>query len=304
MIIDLFLYNGEKNLLDVRFAELADTVDVFVPVIANRTHQGDPVEVMPLVTSVGAAVVTSGKWHVVDSEPVPLGGLPLDYGSFVPSSFVEGPGLRWSLVDLADFDGTPRGGAGRPGYQVRERAHRDRAIAILDDLPDDAVLLLSDCDEIPRVDAIERAVSSLADGWLNDEGGPHQFMQTMYGFAIDWQMPQPWPGTTAATLGWARKYGVQAMRDARGDYCATLPRGGWHFSWLGGPDEWMRKQQSFSHAELNHRDCDDFMRHWREGVHSNGELLEPVEVDDSYPQLMRDPQWSVPEWWRRPRDPA
>lgn len=41
MIYDTFLYNGEKDMLELRYTVLQDVVDEFIPIVCNRTFRGD-----------------------------------------------------------------------------------------------------------------------------------------------------------------------------------------------------------------------------------------------------------------------
>lgn len=279
VIIDACLYDGEWQLLAARIAEIGGVVDAHVAVRANRTHQGIAVEPSP---EAGEIALGGGAAAVV-------------------------------VADLSPYDTRGRGGVGTPDYSVRERAHRDQIVPLLDRLvparlPDDAVLLLSDVDEIPTAEAVQRA--ALFVGQLGPADDPNidrarsvcVLEQRMHAFALDWLHPQTWLGTTACRLGWARRHGCQEMRDSRG-HIPQLPDGGWHLSWLGGPAAWRRKLDSFSHAEIAKSDA-ELLACWRNGVDVNGTRMAPIEIGQGgvrYPALLSGDD-TLPSWWLRPRN--
>ena len=245
---DVVLYDGEADLLQLRASVLAEVVDVFVVVMANRTHQGDPTDaeaIDPVLAVVHAMSGHSAHGH---------------------------------LVDLAHLDGEPGGGAGRPGYQVRERVHRNGMLAALNLAgvePGDLVLM-SDVDEIPDPEAVRAA---------QEPGASFAYVcaQEMRVWSLRWRFPGPWLGTIIARwpdvdegLG-GRAWTPQGLRDLRGTMSLdTLPTdlgsGGWHLSWFG--DDWRRRRKlaSFSHGELAHLD-DDLARRADEGIDVNGVTL-------------------------------
>ena len=266
MIVDAFLYDGEHELLDVRLAELDPVVDVYVPVVANRTHQGDV------------------------AEPVNLGEKVSEY---------RDPRVVPYMVDLSMFDGRGRGGAGHPDYQVRERHHRDGAMpgaGAAGAKPGDLVLV-SDVDEIPRAIDVRRVDRLLHDGDVM------VFEQRMHAFALDWLHPQCWLGTMATRLvghGW--RYSPQEMRDLRGqqDVCPQYPQGGWHLSYMNGTAACERKRGRFSHAEHLLVDDHSFDGFRQRGIDVNGVEMRRVAPEGyDWPDGLLDCARTNPEAaWR------
>jgi hypothetical protein len=170
-----------------------------------------------------------------------------------------------------------------PDAWAREHFQRDELWRSLGFMGHDDVFMLSDVDEIPSPEAVlegkllgKRAVMDMR--WLS--------------FAVDWEYPERWPGTIIAPA-WATIQ-LSLMRYDRNRLRAqgNVVEGGWHFTWLGDPDE---KVRSFAHAELV--DTVDFGRCYRDGYHTDDVKLSPVDVDDTYPKWMRD---NCPASWRRP----
>lgn len=65
MLLDVFLWNGETDMADLRVRTLRDHVDRMVAVSCNLTHQSDPA---PQV-----APPEGCEWLVVDAQPIPEG---------------------------------------------------------------------------------------------------------------------------------------------------------------------------------------------------------------------------------------
>lgn len=250
-VFDCVIYDGEADLLAARVETLADVVHRTVVVEANRTHQGDERLL---------------SWP---NQDLGIGDLAAR--------------VRYSGTDLSHLDDQPRGGAGRPGYQVRERAHRDSIVTAATRAgagPGD-LMLVSDVDEIPDPAAIRFLLDAGAPfAWPGStDGDVLTFVQTMFVWTLDWRFPGPWLGTTAVVLdergAWPAS--PQEMRDLRSK-TIEYP-GGWHFSWFGDDERRRRKLGSFSHAELADL-ADDLARRAEAGVDVNGVELDRVVSDE------------------------
>src|SRR5690606_36566471 len=122
--------------------------------------------------------------------------------------------------------------------------------------------------------------------------------QRFHPFAVDWLHPDPWPGTVAAGKAFVRSF--CAMRDSR-LVAPVAPGPGWHVSWVCSHSQQVNKLAAFAHSEverwagpsIQNADC------YRHGYHVDGQRLDPVDVDESWPRWIRDR--SCPESWFRPR---
>lgn len=260
-IIDTFPFNDELDILEMRLTELYDTVDQFVLVEADVTHQDAP--------------------------------KPLHYREnaerFAPFADKITAVTATGLPSVERF----------PDPWAREHAQRDwiaQGLAGLD-LTDDDIVLQSDVDEIPR---------TLHARNVRPQGGFIAFGQRGHFFAVDWIYPMEWHGTVAGTVRSIARLGERPfvkMRDMRNT--APCPQhmrdAGWHFSWLGGPERALKKLGSFCHpevADVIHTGITD-LRFWRDGVHVDGVKMDPVDVDEGWPQWIRDGK--APQSWYRPR---
>jgi beta-1,4-mannosyl-glycoprotein beta-1,4-N-acetylglucosaminyltransferase len=218
-IYDCFPFYNEFDLLRLRMACLQDVVDGFVAVEAHQTHAGKP---KPLFLS------TQG-----------------------PADLRANPKLSVHAVDLP------------VGFSDWERDQHQResigdALRTLGASADDLVLV-SDVDEIPGVDAVARARDVLRSA---ETRTILIFEQRLFYFRLNyelvWSRKMPWLGTAAARFGHARSInGLRTTgRNTRGRHARgfdkearvfRLPEGGWHFSYLGG-DEFVR-QKLAAHEE-------------------------------------------------------
>lgn len=182
---------------------------------------------------------------------------------------------------------------------TREFAQRDAGWqAILDagaSLED--VVIIGDVDEIPSKEAL---------AWRGWPVTSLQLRTALY--AVDWLVPA-WhrlpPMTVMATVRWLKSQQGQlaVTRDQRGAY-PVLQNGGWHFSWIGGPEhQAIKLATGTSHTEL--RDAPEATAiksgaRWRDGVSAGGIPVEPATVDSTWPAFIT--QRRCPAEWFRPDD--
>lgn len=178
-----------------------------------------------------------------------------------------------------------------PDPWTREHAQREWTWAGLDRHgwnPDD-IVLHGDIDEIPN---------ALAAEWVKPHRRVVVLEQRFHPFAVDWQHPHPWRGTAITTLGkvnsFARLRDYRRRRDVM-----VFPDAGWHFSWVGANRS--KKLQHVCHTEIIDpwtpliEDC------YQAGLHVDGTPLEPVELDDTWPEWIYHRR--CPSSWFRPRTP-
>lgn len=139
----------------------------------------------------------------------------------------------------------------------REWASREACRRGLDGATSGDVVLHGDVDEIPSADAVHRAVGALK---------PSVFIQRMFQFAVDWELPGGWYGTSAADWDC-----LPSFRWLREGGWAPLPDGGWHLSWLGGGEAVTAKVRAYSHAELS-----DHVSAGANGFYERGRGLVPA----------------------------
>lgn len=127
----------------------------------------------------------------------------------------------------------------------REASQRSHMIRGMAGVPDDALVVVSDVDEIWRADT---------DLTLDD--GPILILDLAhYVYHFGLLHPDPWPGPVVATFATLRGMDSEPFQTLRG--CRLHPRpphrsnAGWHLSWFGGLEACQTKLGSFSHTELS-----------------------------------------------------
>lgn len=175
----------------------------------------------------------------------------------------------------------------------REYASRERIKQTLELFSDDDIIIHGDVDEI-----MPKSIGVMLEELVGTEG-PIVLEQDFYSMAVDWAYPTTWQGTVAARNSVARSMSMTDLRNAR--VYAPSVRGGWHFSWLGGPEMIEHKAASFSHTEDSVQSYVREMgpRLYKEGYHVLGEKLTPVEVGENYPAYIKT--GLCPTEWFRPR---
>lgn len=262
LIVDTFPFHDELDILECRLTELYDVVDAFVIVEADVTHQDRP---KPAYYADNAERFSPWADKIIH---VWATGLPT----------------------ISDD----------PDPWAREHAQREHiatGLAKIRGIDDDTIIMQSDVDEIPtRLTA------------RNVRPGRQvvSFEQIGLFWAIDWRYPIPWYGTTATTVAGLDRLGTfrfGRMRDTRNIAATKIPNGGWHLSWLGGRERALKKLGAFCHPEVADRIhgaiVDNEMMYWREGWHVDGQKLQAVDVDRTWPKWIVE--GNAPTSWYRPR---
>lgn len=207
MILDAFPFFNELELLHLRLRELAEVVDRFLLVEATHTHAGEPKEL----------VFAANRDH-----------------------FARYP-IEHVVVPL------PPAGPGLDPWRDRENVQRNAILQGLGETPDDAVVLISDLDEIPHPEAVRR----MGD-WLRE--APAVLLRQRFFYYFLNGHVGTWHGTVGAHAGTVRARTPQRLRMLRTTpEQALIPPvpGGWHFSYLGGAATVAKKIRAFAHQEFN-----------------------------------------------------
>src|SRR5262249_5246962 len=158
MLVDCFCLYNELDILEIRLTELYDVVDRFVLVEATRTHKGDP---KPLYYAENRRRFTRWNDKIIH---IVWGDLP------------EGDTLA--------------------AIWRREIGRRQAILLGFQEPRDDAMVMISDADEIPRREAVE---------WLKRHSLDDivvTFKQQLYYYNVNTACNNiEWLGTRATTAG-------------------------------------------------------------------------------------------------------
>lgn len=210
MIVDTCTYFREADILELRLCELDPVVDLFVVVEGDHTHAGAP---KPSYLPPDLVRRWAHKLHVHTAA------LP------------EGDGLVWTWR-----------------REIAQRNAIGDVLARLRLAPDDMVLI-SDCDEIPRRGFVGMLHALPPDGIAVAR-------QMLHYYTFNHSAGPIWQGTRATQYANVVALGADGVRYAgreRGGFPRVFPvaDAGWHFSYFGGPEYVKTKVESFLHQELN-----------------------------------------------------
>lgn len=113
------------------------------------------------------------------------------------------------------------------------------------DLNDNDWILFSDVDEIPNKEIIMN---------LKNHNGISRFVQKLFYYHVNIQQNQLWGGTVA--LQKKEFKSMMHLRENRtNEAIQTFQNGGWHYSYMGGPDRILEKMKSYAESNSNSQYC-------------------------------------------------
>jgi beta-1,4-mannosyl-glycoprotein beta-1,4-N-acetylglucosaminyltransferase len=218
MKIDCFTFFNEFDILEGRLEYLYDTVDYFVLVESNLTHSGKrkPLSFMENMSRYKPYL------DKVLCFPFPANPDHYDFSKLPTHD--------------RDFEN---------GYWRMENAQRNHIRQALEFFPDDAVVAISDVDEIPHKHCFDIAEKNFSDTWPL-----FALQQVYYAYNFKQKCVKPWHGTVMARNSTVKGWSPQTCRENKYN-CAVIPNAGWHLTFWGGVEKIQEKLQSYAHQELN-----------------------------------------------------
>lgn len=243
MVFDTFTFFNELELLELRLNELSSVVDYFLLVESTKTFQGQP---KPLVYAANIVRFKS-FWDKIIYVPIDP-----------PDSIVN----PWDM-------------------EFYQRDQVGVAVKDLDRPPDD-IILLSDLDEIPHPEAIDRH---------KKERRPLMYQHYLSYYYLNTRCRQMWTSWNTRQVRVKDFTGGQSVRQMVPAFRSD-GKIGWHFSYCGGPDRIRYKIESFAHNEYNN---DQFKPEEKLAaiIAKGGDIFhrdfnyDKVPVDDSFPLYVR-----------------
>jgi len=120
-----------------------------------------------------------------------------------------------------------------------ERHQRDAIMRGLTDCRDTDVVIISDCDEIPKADAVKSYKPGM---------GILSFEMDLYYYSLQTMAVDKWLEAKILPYGLLKKMSPCGARYTK---CGKIPVGGWHFSYFGGIDSIIKKIEDTAHQEYN-----------------------------------------------------
>ena len=236
MLVDAFMFYNELDVLELRLTVLDEWVDRFVLVESEVNHIGGPKE---LFFWKNRARFT--KW--------------LDKIEHVIMTAEEAPSDEdpWS----------------------REKAQRACITRGLEGVPDHAIVMVSDVDEIPDMTKVPF------------EKLPHIVTTVhmwMFEYSLDYIFTgEPWFGTVITNCEIFKRVGPNYLRENRWKF-PPFPYSGWHLSSFGNAAHVWNKTRTYAHGKDEIRKTETpemFEQYVCQGIHMDGKtklLARPPEV--------------------------
>jgi beta-1,4-mannosyl-glycoprotein beta-1,4-N-acetylglucosaminyltransferase len=215
-IIDCFIFFNELDLLEFRLKLLDKHVDHFVIAESNLTHSGKP---KPLHFEENKKRFEPWLKKII----------------YVPVNQTT-EGLDFTL-QVNSY--TPQSAAWKLENAQRNALSAAGSIAAQEDL-----VLISDLDEIPHPFILKK---------INLDKGPVALNMLFHYYFFNCQnagTERWWNGSIVCTGKQFKATTAQQLRDNRNVF-KSIPKAGWHFSYLGGLEKIKYKIQSFAHTEFN-----------------------------------------------------
>lgn len=207
-IVDAFLFNNEIDLLKSRLEYLYDYVDKFLIVESDHTH--------------------SGK-----QKPLYLKD---NLSQF--DQFKDKIDLRTYCVDDSDVLSS--------NSWLIENKHRDFIANCLDDLNEEDVIIVSDCDEIFNVGIVDQLKEMLNKFDVVKINGPMFY----YNLKLRLTSFPTWGPSYATSKSYLKNNSATHIRLNGAENSSSIT-GGWHLTYFMSPEMISKKLESFAHTEYN-----------------------------------------------------
>lgn len=196
MIVDVFTFYNEMDLLSLRIRYLSRRVDQFWALTSDVNFLGENNDIK-----------RESIFQIAQNLGVDLKILTYfsrrDLGFRLKKLFLM-ERLKWHVQD----------------------SQRDVMVNFFNDLNTEDLLILSDVDEIPSINVIEEYLRS-GRGFLSAR-------QDFYYFSFRWKRPSHWFGSIFGRLSDYQKLRPSRIRSLRNSWPCLSEHGGWHLSYFGG----------------------------------------------------------------------
>lgn len=200
MLVDGFMFYNEFDVLELRLELLDRYVDKFILVEAEVNHKGEPKELFFQNNKERYA-----KWlHKIAHVVITAEESPKDRSC-------------WS----------------------REKYQREGVLRGLTDVPENAIIMVSDVDEIPDMTKVP---------WESMNSFVISVHMWLFIYSLDYICEtEPWFGTVITTADLVRKFGPNEFRDNRWKF-HVIQNAGWHLSSFGDEKHVLNKLKTYAHA--------------------------------------------------------
>lgn len=272
-IYDCFCFFNELDLLELRLNILDSYVDYFVISEASVTHTG---VAKPYYFEENKERFSKFLHKIIHLK---IEDTPNDFINLPPIDISTPDGLAVAKIhefiktQTNRFDRRTQIAYGRDFYQ-KECVRRG-----LINCDDNDIIMFSDCDEIPNPYVMPMLFPLL------QENKFYSLLQTGYYYFLNMHKENNWKGTRVGKYKDLKDY---SYNELRGNDWLPITEGGWHFSYMGGPEKVKHKIQSFSAQEMNNSHViNSIDNNIQKGIDPffRSQLTE-VKIDDTYPKYL------------------
>lgn len=212
MIYDIFTYNGEADILEIRLNILDDFVDQFIIVEAPTTFSGKP---KPLYFEQFIEGIKEGKYKVTAKilEKIKYYIVDENYSDVEVQQAWDSPNTRGA------------------NHWVTEFLQKESIKKALTHLKDNDICFIGDVDEIWNPSF----------KWQNFTGSPFKLKLDVYTYYLNNHSSEEFYGTLCSKYFWVRN---ECLNELRTNAWKTNFIAGWHFTSMGGYEEVKRKLES------------------------------------------------------------
>lgn len=211
MVIDLFYFNGELDVLEIRLNILNDKVDRFIIVEYPQTFSGKPKELLYKKNK-----ERFKQWH----DKI---------------TYYEGD-TNYTDEEVLQAKNSPNTGSGEH-YWVEEFLQKEGAKYALQGLDDDDIVFISDVDEIWNI----------PEGYYPNDDAIYKPKQLPYLYYLNNRTDEDWLGWTGTIMTKYKNIKNACINHLRTDSMTeyvVIENGGWHFNAIGGKE---MKKDLFKH---------------------------------------------------------
>ncbi len=264
-IYDCFQYFNEEHIADLRFNILNKFIDYFVIVESTVNHQGKQKKLQFNIDNY-KKFKDKIKYIIVDDTPENIKKLH------------------------------------KGGESLVEQHQRNSLMKVLNKAEDEDLIILSDVDEIPDLNKLN----------LFNKKNYAVFSQKMFMYKINllnldennWHGSKICLKKNLKTPQWLRnlkfkKYPFWRLDKPRN--LQIIQNGGWHFAYLQSAENISKKIKSFAHGEFNKEHLSDEEKIKQriqkgEDVFERGFKLKRINIDDSFPDFIKQNQSMLKNW--------
>ena len=271
-IYDCFNFFNELDILEIRLNVLYEHVDYFVIVESSITHSG---EEKPFYFEENKERYSKFLDKIIHYKvyDTPNDFINLNYGEDKCLNDI----FNFSVKQTNRFNRATQPDYGRDFFQ-KECVRRP-----LISCSDDDIIIISDADEIPNPNLLEKINELSIDDTI------YSLNQLTYYYYINLLKQTDWYGSKISKY---KNIKDLSFNEVRGDESLSkkIDNGGWHFSFQGGKEMIKTKLLSYSARDLVNNYV---LNSLDNNVNNNIDpffrsSLTPVQIDESYPKYILD----------------